>query len=91
MDWYLANQVWCASSGIDRAMEASALASSPPRPTSSSKHKTMKPSPIQSIFCIGIDYVGGPIMDVIADRCPDVQATVVDLDAKRTLPGTIQI
>ena len=43
----------------------------------------MKPSPIQSIFCIGTGYVGGPIMAVIADRCPDVQVTVVDLNAKR--------
>jgi UDPglucose 6-dehydrogenase len=45
----------------------------------------MKPTPIpiQSICCIGAGYVGGPTMAVIADRCPDVQVTVVDLDAER--------
>ena len=38
---------------------------------------------IQSICCIGAGYVGGPTMAVIADRCPDVQVTVVDLNAER--------
>jgi UDPglucose 6-dehydrogenase len=40
-------------------------------------------SPIRSICCIGAGYVGGPTMAVIADRCPDVQVTVVDLNAER--------
>jgi UDPglucose 6-dehydrogenase len=45
----------------------------------------MKPTPIpiQSICCIGAGYVGGPTMAVIADRCPEVQVTVVDLNAER--------
>jgi UDPglucose 6-dehydrogenase len=38
---------------------------------------------IRSVCCIGAGYVGGPTMAVIADRCPDVQVTVVDLNAER--------
>jgi UDPglucose 6-dehydrogenase len=38
---------------------------------------------IRSICCIGAGYVGGPTMAVIADRCPEVQVTVVDLSAER--------
>jgi len=38
---------------------------------------------IHSICCIGAGYVGGPTMAVIADRCPGVQVTVVDLNAER--------
>ena len=38
---------------------------------------------ISSICCIGAGYVGGPTMAVIADRCPDVQVTVVDLSVER--------
>ena len=37
---------------------------------------------IRSICCIGAGYVGGPTMAVIADGCPDVQVTVVDLSAE---------
>jgi len=40
-------------------------------------------TPIRSICCIGAGYVGGPTMAVIADRCPEVQVTVVDLNAER--------
>jgi UDPglucose 6-dehydrogenase len=43
----------------------------------------MSLSPIRSICCIGAGYVGGPTMAVIADRCPDIQVTVVDLNAER--------
>lgn len=44
----------------------------------------MTPStPIRAICCIGAGYVGGPTMAVIADRCPDVQVTVVDLNQAR--------
>ena len=39
--------------------------------------------PIRSICCIGAGYVGGPTMAVIADRCPGIQVTVVDLNAER--------
>ena len=38
---------------------------------------------IRSICCIGAGYVGGPTMAVIADRCPAIQVTVVDLNAER--------
>ncbi len=38
---------------------------------------------VQRICCIGAGYVGGPTMAVIADRCPGVQVTVVDLNAER--------
>ena len=38
---------------------------------------------IQRICCIGAGYVGGPTMAVIADRCPQVQVTVVDLNQAR--------
>ena len=38
---------------------------------------------IRSICCIGAGYVGGPTMAVIADRCPDLQVTVVDLNEHR--------
>jgi UDPglucose 6-dehydrogenase len=38
---------------------------------------------IRSICCIGAGYVGGPTMAVIADRCPHIQVTVVDLNAER--------
>jgi UDPglucose 6-dehydrogenase len=43
----------------------------------------MSPPPIRSICCIGAGYVGGPTMAVIADRCPQIQVTVVDLNAAR--------
>jgi len=38
---------------------------------------------IKTICCIGAGYVGGPTMAVIADRCPHVQVTVVDLNQAR--------
>jgi UDPglucose 6-dehydrogenase len=38
---------------------------------------------IRTICCIGAGYVGGPTMAVIADRCPDIQVTVVDLNQAR--------
>ncbi|MDI9407588.1 MAG: hypothetical protein QM522_12860, partial [Chitinophagaceae bacterium] len=38
---------------------------------------------IQTICCIGAGYVGGPTMAVIADRCPHIQVTVVDLNQAR--------
>jgi UDPglucose 6-dehydrogenase len=41
------------------------------------------PPPATTLCCIGAGYVGGPTMAVIADRCPDNQVTVVDLDAER--------
>jgi len=38
---------------------------------------------IQRICCIGAGYVGGPTMAVIADSCPDIQVTVVDINQAR--------
>lgn len=38
---------------------------------------------ITNICCIGAGYVGGPTMAVIADRCPEIQVTVVDLNDQR--------
>lgn len=35
------------------------------------------------ICCMGAGYVGGPTMAVIADNCPDVKVTVVDLNPKQ--------
>ena len=38
---------------------------------------------INSICCIGAGYVGGPTMAIIAQKCPDIKVTVVDLNAER--------
>jgi UDPglucose 6-dehydrogenase len=38
---------------------------------------------ILNITCIGAGYVGGPTMAVIADRCPDISVTVIDLNEAR--------
>ena len=35
---------------------------------------------IKKICCIGAGYVGGPTMSVIAQKCPHIQVTVVDLN-----------
>lgn len=35
------------------------------------------------ICCIGAGYVGGPTMTVIAEKCPSIQVTVVDINEKR--------
>ena len=43
----------------------------------------MTAAPIRSICCIGAGYVGGPTMAVIADQCPEVQVTVVDINQAR--------
>ncbi len=36
-----------------------------------------------NICCVGAGYVGGPSMVVIADKCPNIKVTVVDLNEKR--------
>ena len=36
-----------------------------------------------NICCIGAGYVGGPTMAVIADFCPDLEVTVVDVNESR--------
>lgn len=38
---------------------------------------------IKNICCIGAGYVGGPTMAIIAQKCPQIKVTVVDLNEKR--------
>ncbi|WP_297869168.1 UDP-glucose 6-dehydrogenase [uncultured Flavobacterium sp.] len=38
---------------------------------------------VKNICCIGAGYVGGPTMAIIAQRCPHIKVTVVDLNEKR--------
>lgn len=35
------------------------------------------------ITCIGAGYVGGPTMAVIAEKCPDIKVTIVDINPLR--------
>jgi UDPglucose 6-dehydrogenase len=38
---------------------------------------------IKNIACIGAGYVGGPTMAVIAEQCPGIKVTVVDINENR--------
>lgn len=38
---------------------------------------------VHKICCLGAGYVGGPTMAVIADRCPQIEVRVVDLNDDR--------
>lgn len=38
---------------------------------------------ITNICCIGAGYVGGPTMAVIAQKCPEIKVTVVDINENR--------
>lgn len=38
---------------------------------------------IKKICCIGAGYVGGPTCSVIAQMCPDIRVTVVDVNETR--------
>lgn len=38
---------------------------------------------VKKICCIGAGYVGGPTMAVIAQKCPDIKVTVVDINPER--------
>lgn len=38
---------------------------------------------VKNICCIGAGYVGGPTCTVIAEKCPDIKVTVVDIMQKR--------
>jgi len=40
-------------------------------------------SNIKRITCVGAGYVGGPTMAVIAEKCPHIITTVVDIDEKK--------
>ena len=39
--------------------------------------------PLKNICCIGAGFVGGPTMSVIADKCPDIDVNVVDINKLR--------
>ena len=54
-----------------------------PSPIPASPAFSNVPVEVRSICCIGAGYVGGPTMAVIADRCPHIQVTVVDLNTAR--------
>ena len=38
---------------------------------------------IRKICCLGAGYVGGPTMAVIADKCPNIEITVLDINQER--------
>ena len=38
---------------------------------------------VKNICCIGAGYVGGPTCTIIADKCPDIKVTVVDINQQR--------
>ena len=38
---------------------------------------------IKNICCIGAGYVGGPTMAIIANKCPDINVNVVDINEDR--------
>ena len=38
---------------------------------------------ISKVCCIGAGYVGGPTMAVIANNCPDINVTVLDVNEER--------
>ena len=38
---------------------------------------------MKKIVCVGAGYVGGPTCAVIAAQCPDIQVTVVDMNAEK--------
>ena len=40
---------------------------------------------IKIICCIGAGYVGGPTMAVFADKCPNIQVEVVDLNEEKII------
>ena len=43
----------------------------------------MKEMNIKNICCIGAGYVGGPTMAVLAEKCPDLQIIVVDVNEEK--------
>ena len=38
---------------------------------------------IKKVCCIGAGYVGGPTCTVIAQMCPEITVTVVDINESR--------
>ena len=47
------------------------------------QQKKIKEMKIKNICCIGAGYVGGPTMSVIAQKCPEIKVTVVDINQAR--------
>jgi len=43
----------------------------------------LKAMEIKNICCIGAGYVGGPTMSVIAQKCPGITVTIVDINEAR--------
>ena len=43
----------------------------------------MAENSVKNICCIGAGYVGGPTMAVIAEKCPYLKVTVVDINQER--------
>ncbi|KAK0550330.1 hypothetical protein OC846_003715 [Tilletia horrida] len=43
----------------------------------------MAPITVKKICCIGAGYVGGPTCTVIAEQCPDITVTIVDVNPVR--------
>ena len=43
----------------------------------------MKKVTLKNICCIGAGYVGGPTMAVIANKCPNLNIYVVDINKER--------
>ncbi len=41
------------------------------------------PKEIKNICCIGAGYVGGPTMAVIAEKCPNIKVTIVDINKNK--------
>ena len=41
------------------------------------------PKKIEKISCIGAGYVGGPTMAVFADKCPNLQIYVLDINNEK--------
>ncbi|WFD23203.1 UDP-glucose 6-dehydrogenase [Malassezia equina] len=43
----------------------------------------MVPEKVTSICCIGAGYVGGPTCSIIAQQCPEIKVTIVDVNPQR--------
>lgn len=69
-----------SSSQISSAGSIQSLSNS-----TSTSFSTSSTSPIKvkNICCIGAGYVGGPTCTVIAQKCPHIKVTIVDINQKR--------
>lgn len=64
------------------ASSASAVSASPSKKTPA-KDDIFTAEPTTRVCCIGAGYVGGPTMAVLAEHCPGVTFTTVDINAER--------